>query len=165
MDVKQQCECKKETEQEKYARVEEFINEAKSNQGALIQVLHFAQGVFGYLPIELQEFISKKMDLPLSEVSGVVTFYSFFSTEKQGENTISVCLGTACYVRGGKKIVAKLKEILGVDIGCTTADGKFTLKVMRCVGACGLAPVITINGKVYKQVSSEKLQSIIENYY
>jgi len=142
-----------------------MIDEYKDREGSLIQILHMAQGIYGYLPLELQQFIAERLGKPLSEVYGVTTFYSFFSTKPRGENTVRVCLGTACYVRGGKKIAERLREILGVEIGDTTQDGKFTLEVMRCIGACGLAPAITINDKVYKQVNPDKLQEIIEKYY
>lgn len=160
-----QCRCKKETDQEKYDRIAGIIKEYEGKEGSLIQILHLAQGIFGYLPIELQQFIADKLGKPLSEVHGVVTFYSFFSTKPKGEYSVRVCLGTACYVRGGKKIVERLREILGIGIGETTQDGKFTLEVMRCIGACGLAPAMTINDKVYKQVNPDKLQTIIEKYY
>jgi NADH:ubiquinone oxidoreductase subunit E len=159
-----ECKCKKETEEEKYGRIARIIDDFKETEGSLIQILHMAQGIFGYLPLELQQFIAARMELPLSEVSGVITFYSFFSTKPKGENTVRVCLGTACYVRGGKKIIERLKEILGIGVGDTTADGKFTLEVMRCIGACGLAPAITINDRVYKQVNPDKLLSILEKY-
>lgn len=157
------CACKKETDQEKYDRIAAVIEDYKDREGSLIQILHMAQGIYGYLPLQLQQFIAERLNKPLSEVSGVVTFYSYFSTEPKGENTIRVCLGTACYVRGGKKIIEKLREILGVEVGSTTKDGKFTLEVMRCIGACGLAPAMTINDKVYKQVNPDKLRSIIDN--
>ena len=160
-----QCKCKKETDQEKYDRIAEVIEEYKDREGSLIQILHIAQGIYGHLPLELQQFIAEKLDKPLSEIYGVVTFYSFFSTQPRGENSIKVCLGTACYVRGGKKIVDRVKEILDIQIGETTQDGKFTLEVMRCIGACGLAPAMLINDKVYKQVNPDKLKSIIEKYY
>jgi NADH:ubiquinone oxidoreductase subunit E len=160
-----QCKCKKETDKEKYERIGEIIDEYKGREGSLIQILHLAQGIYGYLPIELQQFIAQKLDMPLSEISGVTTFYSFFSSNPKGENTIRVCLGTACYVRGGKKILERLRELLGVEAGGTTIDGKFTLEVMRCIGACGLAPAITINDEVYKQVNADKLQAIIGKYY
>lgn len=160
-----QCKCQNESEAERFAKVAEIIEEYKGKEGSLIQILHMAQGINGYLPLELLQFIAQKLDIPLSEVHGVATFYSFFSTKPRGENTIRVCLGTACYVRGGKKIVERIKEILGIEVGDTTADQKFTLEVMRCIGACGLAPAITINDKVYKQVNPEKLQTIIEKYY
>ncbi|MCR4436113.1 MAG: NAD(P)H-dependent oxidoreductase subunit E [Clostridiales bacterium] len=163
--VKEQCACKKETEEEKLTRIAEVIDEYKMKEGSLIQILHMAQGIYGYLPLELQCFIADKTGIPLSQVSGVVTFYSFFSTKPKGENTIRVCLGTACYVRGGKKIIERLKELLEIDVGDTTSDGKFTLEVMRCIGACGLAPAITINDKVYKQVNPDKLQAILKEYY
>jgi NADH-quinone oxidoreductase E subunit len=163
--ISEKCECKNETEKEKYNKIEEIIEEYKKKEGGLIQVLHMAQGIYGFLPIELQKFIAQKMNIPLSEVSGVITFYSFFSTEPKGEHTVSVCLGTACYVRGGKKIVEKLKEVLGIEIGRTTSDGKFTLEVVRCIGACGLAPAIKINDDVIKQVNPDKIQKIIERYY
>lgn len=158
------CTCRNETDQEKYARIAEVIEEYRDREGSLIQILHMAQGIYGYLPLKLQQFIAERLNKPLSEVSGVVTFYSYFSTVPRGENTIRVCLGTACYVRGGKKIIDKLREILGVEVGGTTGDGKFTLEVMRCIGACGLAPAITINDRVYKQVNPDKLRGIIDEY-
>jgi NADH:ubiquinone oxidoreductase subunit E len=158
------CACKKETEQEKLDRIAEVIEEYRDREGSLIQILHLAQGIYGYLPLQVQQFIAERLGKPLSEVSGVITFYSLFSTEPKGENTIRVCLGTACYVRGGKKIIEKLREILGVEVGGTTKDGKFTLEVMRCIGACGLAPAMTINDRVYKQVNPDKLRNIIGKY-
>lgn len=160
-----QCACQSETDQEKMERINQMIEEYKDREGSLIQILHLAQGIYGYLPLHLQQFIAAKLNLPLSKVYGVATFYSLFSINPRGEHTIRVCLGTACYVRGGKKIVERLKEILGIEIGETTADGKFTLEVMRCLGACGLAPAITINDQVFKQVNPDKLQSLIEKYY
>lgn len=159
------CSCQEESDQEKYARIEEIIQEYKDQEGSLIQILHLAQGIYGHLPLELQQFIAQKLDIPLSKLSGVVTFYSFFSTQPRGENTIRVCMGTACYVRGGKKILTRLRENLKVEVGGTTADGKFTLEVMRCIGACGLAPAIKINERVYKQVNPNKLQTILDEYY
>ncbi len=163
-EIKQECPCSKETEKQKYDRISSIIDEYKNKEGSLIQILHLAQGIFGYLPLELQQFIALKLNKPLSEVYGVTTFYSFFSTKKRGKYTIRVCLGTACYVRGGKKIIDKLVEILNIEPGDTTADGKFSLEVMRCIGACGLAPAITINDKVYKQVNPDKLKSLLVNF-
>jgi NADH:ubiquinone oxidoreductase subunit E len=158
------CACKNETEQEKLSRIAEVIEEYRDREGSLIQILHLAQGIYGCLPLNVQRFIAERLDIPLSKVSGVVSFYSFFTTEPRGENTIRVCLGTACYVRGGKKIIDKLREILGIEVGGTSKDGKFTLEVMRCIGACGLAPAMSINDKVYKQVNPDKLRSILEQY-
>ncbi len=158
------CNCNKETDAEKLQRISEVIEDYKHREGSLIQILHMAQGIYGHLPLELQEYIAKELDIPLSKLSGVVTFYSFFSTTPRGDHTIRVCLGTACYVRGGKKIMEKLKELLDIEVGETTEDRKFTLEVMRCIGACGLAPAITIDDKVYKMVNPDKLESILDNY-
>jgi NADH:ubiquinone oxidoreductase subunit E len=163
--IKESCNCGRESESEKLGRVVELIAEYKGREGSLIQLLHLAQGIYGYLPMEVLRRVAEGLDMPLSQVTGVATFYSFFTMQPRGENTIRVCLGTACYVRGGKQIIARLQELLGIGVGATTADGKFTLEVMRCIGACGLAPAITINGKVFKQVNPEKLQAIIEQYY
>ncbi len=155
--------CAKEKEQ-KYGEIANVIDLYRDKEGSLIQILHLAQEIYGCLPLELQMFIAKSLDKPLSEVSGVVTFYSFFSTRPRGEHTIRVCLGTACYVRGSKKIVERLHDILGIDIGETTQDGKFTFEIARCIGACGLAPAMMIDGTVYKQVSVNKLESILSKY-
>jgi NADH:ubiquinone oxidoreductase subunit E len=154
------CECGNE----KYAEIANVIDMYKGKEGSLIQVLHLAQEINGFLPLDLQMFIAEKMDIPLSEVSGVVTFYSFFSTKPRGEHTIRVCMGTACYVRGGKKIVENLKDRLGIEIGETTEDGKFTFEVTRCIGACGLAPAIMIDDVVYKQVNVNRLGNILAKY-
>ena len=123
-----------------------------------------AQTIFGFLSFEVQKFIAEQMELPISKVSGVVTFYSYFSTKPKGKYVVKVCLGTACYVRGGKNILEKLKENLGIDVGETTKDLKFSLEVMRCLGACGLSPVISINGKIYKRVNANKIQQILKTY-
>lgn len=159
-----QCLCAQENDQEKYQRIAEVIEKYKSREGSLIQVLHMAQGIYGYLPLELQKFIALKMDKPLSEISGVVTFYSFFSTQPRGKHTIRVCLGTACYVRGGKKIIDKLEQLLDVQVGETTGDRLFTFEVARCIGACGLAPAMMIDDVVYKQVNPDKLENILAKY-
>lgn len=164
MEKLKKCQCEDMSEEEKIAIINEFIDEYKNKEGSLIQVLHIAQTIYGYLPINIQRLIADGLDKPLSEVSGVVSFYSFFSTTPRGKYTIRVCLGTACYVRGGKKILDKLQEILGIGIGETTEDKKFTLEVMRCIGACGLAPAISINDTVYKQVNPDKLNKILEKY-
>lgn len=159
-----ECQNKELTEEEKYRLLNRVLEEYEHKAENLIQILHMTQAIFSFIPLEVQKYIARKMDAPLSHVSGVVTFYSFFSTKPKGEYTIRVCLGTACYVRGGRKILDKLKELLGIDVGETTRDLKFTLEVMRCIGACGLAPAITINDRVYKQVNPNKLQKIIGEY-
>ncbi|HKK83194.1 MAG TPA: NAD(P)H-dependent oxidoreductase subunit E [Atribacterota bacterium] len=152
------------TESEKYALLDDVIRDYDKKESNLIQILHIGQVIFGCLPLEVQIFIAERMDLPLSKVSGVVTFYSYFSLEPKGDYIISVCLGTACYVRGGKQIMEKLKELLCIDVGETTGDMKFTLEVVRCMGACGLAPAIRINDKVYKRVNPNKLKQILDQY-
>ncbi len=158
------CTCMDPETEHKYEQIANAIDLYKDKEGSLIQVLHIAQEVFGHLPLEVQEFVAHKMNIPLSEVSGVVTFYSFFSTRPASEHTIRVCMGTACYVRGGKKIVEELQKKLGIEIGEATEDGKFSLEVARCVGACGLAPVILVDDDVYKQVSVHRLDRILDNY-
>lgn len=158
------CGCNKCSQEELYEQIDNVIDLYKDKEGNLIQILHLAQEINGFLPLELQKHIANKLNLPLSEVSGVVTFYSFFSTKPRGKHTIRVCMGTACYVRGGKKIVEGLMDKLGVDIGETTEDGMFTLEIARCIGACGLAPAMMIDDVVYKQVSVNTLGSILGEY-
>jgi NADH:ubiquinone oxidoreductase subunit E len=156
--------CNTNDKENKYAEIEKIIELYKGRDGCLIQILHLAQEIYGYLPLELQQYIASSLNIPLSEVSGVITFYSFFSTRPRGEHTIRVCLGTACYVRGGKKIIERLTDILGVGLGETTKDGKFTFEIARCIGACGLAPAMMIDNVVYKQVNVNKLDSILSKY-
>lgn len=158
------CNCRDQNSNDQFEELANIIDLYKDTEGNLIQILHIAQEVYGYLPLEVQEYIANALDKPLSEVSGVVTFYSFFSTKPRGEHTIRVCLGTACYVRGGKKIVEALQKKLNVEIGGTTEDGKFTFEVARCIGACGLAPAIMIDDVVYKQVNINKLDAILSRY-
>jgi NADH:ubiquinone oxidoreductase subunit E len=162
MDVVLNHCCEELNEQEKYGLLNRVIEEYEKKESNLIQILHLAQVIFGSLPMEVQRFIAKEMNLPLSKVNGVVTFYSFFSTKPKGQHVIRVCLGTACYVRGGKKVLTKLKELLAIDVGETTEDRLFTLEVMRCIGACGLAPSMTINDQVYQRLTPDKLQKILE---
>ena len=156
--------CAATDEERAYAQIANVIDLYKDKEGSLIQVLHLAQEIYGYLPLELQKFIAKNMGLPLSEVSGVVSFYSFFSTVPRGKHTIRVCLGTACYVRGGKRVLEHLQGKLGVELGGTTEDGRFTLEVARCIGSCGLAPAMMIDEQVYKQVNVNKLDTILSDY-
>lgn len=155
------CNVKTMTEEEKYDLLKNVINDYDRKESNLIQILHMAQAIFGYIPAEVQQFIADQMELSVSKVNSVLTFYSFFSTQPKGKYTVSVCLGTACYVRGGKDVLGKLKTVLGIDVGATTEDKVFSLSVMRCIGACGLAPAMTINGKVYKQVNPNKIQRIL----
>lgn len=151
-------------EREQYEAVARVIEQYRQKPGSLIMVLHAAQEIFGYLPMELQQFIADGMDIPVSEVCGVVSFYSFFSTQKRGKHTIRMCQGTACYVRGGKKVVEAIKKELGVEVGGTTADGQFTFEIVRCIGSCGLAPAMMVDDDVYKQVTPTKLRGILAHY-
>jgi NADH-quinone oxidoreductase subunit E/NADP-reducing hydrogenase subunit HndA len=135
------------------------------NQGSeLINVLHQVQGKLGYLPAEVQEVIAKELDVSVAKVYGVVTFYSFFTMIPMGEHPISICMGTACYVRGAEQVLAEFKRQLSIEVGQSTADGKFSLNCLRCVGACGLAPVVMVGEKVYGRVSPQMVKQIISEY-
>jgi len=158
------CCCCDNSEEGLLNLMKERATEYRGQEGALIQVLHMAQGIYGYLPLEVQTVVAEALAIPLAEVSGVVTFYSLFSTQPRGKHTVRVCLGTACYVRGGKKIVERLKELLDVEIGDTTKDRQFTFEVARCIGACGLAPAMSIDDQMYKQVNPDKLEQILARY-
>lgn len=149
---------------EQEAELRKIIEAHKDDKGALMPVLQQAQGVYGYLPIEVQEIIATEMDIPLEKVYGVVTFYSQFSLNPKGKYTISVCLGTACYVKGSGDIFNKLSEILGIKGGETTPDGKFSLVDCRCIGACGLAPVLTVNDDVYGRLTVDDVEDILAKY-
>ena len=138
-----------------------FFNNEK---GELINVLHKAQGIFGYLPAELQEVIAKELNVSVAHVYGVVTFYSFFTMTPKGEHPISICLGTACYVRGAEKVLEEFKRVLKIQVGETTADGKFSLSCLRWVGACGLEPVVLVGEKVYGRVSPDGVKDIVAEY-
>ena len=147
---------------EQFAELDRFIEELESKEGALISVLHKAQEIFGYLPQEVQRHIAKKLMLPDAKVYGVVTFYSFFNTEPRGQFRVDICMGTACFVRGAGDVLEQFKRELGVNVGETTADGVFSLDALRCVGACALAPVVTVNGKVYGKVTPSDVKGILE---
>lgn len=155
------CNVQTMTDEDKYILLENVIHDYEGKESNLIQILHMAQAIFGYLPPEVQHFIADQMGISVSKVNSVLTFYSFFSTKPKGKYSVSVCLGTACYVRGGKDVLGKLRDVMGIDVGETTEDKLFSLSVMRCIGSCGLAPAMTINGKVYKQVSPSKIQRIL----
>lgn len=140
------------------------INELKEERGALMPILQKAQDIYGYLPIEVQTIISDETGIPLEKIYGVVTFYSQFSLTPKGKYQISVCLGTACYVKGSGDIYNKLMERLGIVGGECTPDGKFSLDACRCIGACGLAPVMTINGEVYGKLTVGQIDTILAKY-
>ena len=148
-------------------KLQELLDVCKlfnNDKGELINVLHKAQGIFGYLPAEVQEVIAKELNVSVAHVYGVVTFYSFFTMTPKGEHPISICLGTACYVRGADKVLEEFKRILNIQVGETSSDGKFSLSCLRCVGACGLAPVVTVGDKVYGRVSPDGVKDIVAEY-
>lgn len=144
--------------------LEEIIEKYKETPGALIPVLHEAQDLYGYLPFEVQKIIADGLNIPVAKVYGVVTFYSQFSLNPKGKYRVSVCLGTACYVKGAAEILDKLKERLSIDVGECTEDGLFSLDSCRCIGACSLAPVVTINEEVYGKLVPEDIDGIIDKY-
>jgi NADH:ubiquinone oxidoreductase subunit E len=164
------CECEAKAQQaavaekERYEKLDKIIEAHKGQKGVLIQVLHQAQELFGWLPEKVQIKVADGLGVSLAEVHGVITFYSFFNTVPRGEHTIRVCLGTACYVRGGKQVLEKFEKELKVAVGGTTDDRNFSLEVNRCVGACGLAPVVTIGEDIYRRVKLDKIPSIIAKY-
>ena len=146
-------------------RIRKVCEMQRGKEGNLIQVLHTVQAVYGYLPQHVQEIVATELGISLAEVSGVASFYSFFSTEPRGKHTIRICLGTACYVRGGVTIVDTLEKALGVTLGHTTADGMFSFEVARCIGACGLAPAMSIDATVYPHVKADEVRSILQEWY
>ena len=140
------------------------IEELKDEKGALMPIMQRAQDIYGYLPIEVQKIISDQTGIPLEKIYGVATFYAQFNLSPKGRYQISVCLGTACYVKGSGKIYDELQKKLGITGGECTADGKFSLDACRCIGACGLAPVMTINDDVYGRLTGDELDGILAKY-
>lgn len=145
------------------AKIKEICMNHGNNAGELINILHETQNSIGYLPKEVQVLVAKNLGIPPSRVNGVVSFYAFFTEKPKGKHPISVCLGTACYVRGSEKVLDEVKKVLGVEVGETTPDGVFSLDCLRCVGACGLAPVMMIGGKVYGNVEPKNVRKILES--
>lgn len=149
---------------EQSEKLQEVIAKYKGTEGALIPVLHEAQSIYGYLPYEVQKNISVGLDIPMAEIYGVVTFYTQFSIYPKGQFNVAVCLGTACYVKGSGDIIEKFKQRLGIEIGQCTDDGKFSLEATRCIGACGLAPVLTVNDDVYGKITADDVDDILSKY-
>ena len=149
---------------EQKAKLDEVIAKCNGDKSQLMHVMQEAQGIYGYLPREVQVMIAEGMDVPLEKVYGVATFYAQFSLSPKGEYDISVCLGTACYVKGAQQLTDKIVEILGIEPGECTADGKFSLEECRCIGACGLAPVLTVNGEVYGKITADDVPGILAKY-
>lgn len=145
-------------------KIQEICKSFDNKPGELINVLHKAQSAFGYLPAEVQEVVAEELNVSLAKVYGVVTFYSFFSMLPKGKHPISICTGTACYVRGAEKVLDEFKKKLGIQVGETTDNGKFSISCLRCVGACGLAPVVMVGDKTYGRVSPEMVKDILGEY-
>jgi NADH:ubiquinone oxidoreductase subunit E len=160
-----ECQCQSPVEKgEQFLAVDGIIEQIGNDKSNLIQVLEKVQHELGYLPETVQSYVAKKMGVPLSEVFGVVTFYALFNVEPVGKYKVSICLGTACYVKGSGKIIEEFEKQLGVKTGNTTEDGVFTLEACRCLGACGLAPVLNVNGKVFGKLTPEDVPGIIAQY-
>jgi len=153
-----------ELRQEDVDKIREICASFKNDPQELINVLHKCQEHFGYLPAEVQEVISNELVVPVAKVYGVVTFYSFFTMTPKGKHPISICMGTACYVRGAEKVLDEFKKELGLQVGQTSADGKFSLSSLRCVGACGLAPVVMVGDKTYGRVAPDDVRGILKEY-
>ena len=153
-----------ELRQDQVDKIHDICDSFGNQEGELINVLHKCQETFGYLPAEVQEVISEKMEIAAAKVYGVVTFYSFFTMIPKGKHPISICTGTACYVRGAETVLAEFKKELDIEVGQTSEDGNFSLSCLRCVGACGLAPVVLVGDKTYGRVAPDDVKGIIEEY-
>lgn len=147
-----------------FAELKKYIDSVKNSQGILMQTLQKAQEIFGYLPLEVQKFISEETNIPLADIYGVVTFYTQFTIEEKGKHKVGVCLGTACYVRGSQEVMDKLADELNIKVGQTTEDKMFTLEATRCLGCCGLAPVMTVDEDVYGNMDPKRVPEIIAKY-
>ena len=154
------CEC---IENKIKSDMKEILGKYQNSKDNLIQILNEVQEKFGYIPLIAQKEISQYLNISLAEIYGVITFYSRFTLEPKGEYTISVCLGTACFVKGSEKLLDRLKERLKIEPGKTTSDGKYSLDTTRCIGACGIAPVFTVNGEVYGKATVKKLDVVLDN--
>ena len=150
--------------QEKINQLKTIVDNYKDTEGSLIQVLHEAQELYGYLPLEVQREISTLMNIPLAEIYGVVSFYTQFSINPKGRFKVNVCMGTACYVKGANEVLDKFRTRLSIDVGECTEDRRFSLDACRCIGACGLAPVVTINDDVYDKLTPDDVDAIIDKY-
>lgn len=145
------------------ARITSICEKYGNDEGELINILHETQNLIGYLPEEVQRLVAKNLNIPVIRVYGVITFYTYFTERPKGKHPVSICLGTACYVRGSERLLDEVKRVLNIEVGETTPDGKFSLDCLRCVGACGLAPVMMIGDKVYGRLQSKDVKKIIES--
>ena len=153
-----------ELRQEDVNKIKEICSSFNNDPQELINVLHKCQEHFGYLPAEVQEVVSQDLVVPVAKIYGVITFYSFFTMTPKGKHPVSICMGTACYVRGAEKVLDEFKKELGLQVGQTTPDGKFSLSSLRCVGACGLAPVVMVGDKTYGRVAPDDVRNILKEY-
>ena len=149
---------------EQEAKLLEVIAKYDGVKGKMMPILQEAQDIYGYLPIEVQKIIAEKTETPLEEIYGIATFYSQFKLNPNGEYSVAVCLGTACYVKGSAGVLEEIAKELGVEVGSTSSDGKYSLEATRCIGACGLAPVMTINGDVYGRMTKDQVKGILAKY-
>ena len=149
---------------ENFKKLQQFIDEYKGKPGSLIPIMQKAQDIFGYLPMKVQQYIADELNVPLQNIYGISTFYAQFTLEPKGEHSIGLCMGTACYVRGAQLVLDKIQEQLGISMGETTKDRKFTLVATRCLGCCGLAPVMMIDDDVYGRLTPDKIPEILKKY-
>jgi len=149
---------------ENFAKLQQVIDEYKGKSGSLIPIMQKAQDIFGYLPMKVQQYIADGLNIPLQNIYGISTFYAQFTLEPKGEHSIGLCMGTACYVRGAQLVLDKIQEQLGISMGETTEDRKFTLVATRCLGCCGLAPVMMIDDDVYGRLTPDKIPEILKKY-
>jgi NADH:ubiquinone oxidoreductase subunit E len=149
---------------ERMDKVKDILEEYRSVKGGLIPILHAVQNIYGYLPEDVLQVASEDLNIPMTEIYGVASFYHLFSLEPKGEHIIKVCLGTACYVKGGQIILNRLEQELNLEVGKTSPDGKFTLEATRCLGACGLSPVMTVDDKIYARVTLDDVRRILDEY-
>ena len=156
--------CDNKLKKECFNELETFVNGLPDKNGALISVLHKAQEIFGYLPQEVQSFVAEQLGISIAKVYGVVSFYSYFTMTPKGKFPVAVCMGTACYVRGAEKVLHDFEKQLGIKTGETSLDGLFSIDALRCVGACGLAPVFTVNDEVYGKATVKKMDEVLDMY-
>jgi len=149
---------------EKMGRLDNVIAAHKDTKGSLMPILNESQKIFGCIPFDVQQRISEELGIPMAEIYGVITFYSHFSLEPKGKNIANVCMGTACYVKNAERILEEMSKETGAEVGKVSADGKFTLEATRCIGACGLAPVITVNKDVYAHLTVDQVAAIVAKY-
>lgn len=164
MEKEMKCCCSCGEVDDRIEQVKDILECNRGTKGALIPVLHKIQHLYGYLPEDALHLVSEGLEVPMTEIYGVASFYHFFSLKPKGEHIIRVCLGTACYVKGSQLLIDKLSEILGIGVGDTTKDNKFTLEATRCIGACGLAPAMMIGEKVYGRLTPDDIPRIVEEY-